>query len=191
MYAWATHRHLVGRHVIGSVTLEDGRIAKGVQHRPGYAALLLGNCPAFIEFPDLDGQLRSVALSRDPGVIEELQLVQKGEYLLVGRGKQPLDTIDMVFRAKRIPGAWTAPYIRNLKRGQPVSLQDPRSGRWHQLEPLWAPATVRAGDMVLCKVSTARCFEAVETVQKDRVRIRQHGWINASAIFGVSVEDEL
>jgi hypothetical protein len=58
------------------------------------------------------------------------------------------------------------------------------------------PASLRVGDIVLCKVGGAEYLHLVKAIQGDRFQIgnnRGHinGWVRANSIFGrlVSVED--
>jgi hypothetical protein len=98
---------------------------------------------------------------------------------------------------------WAAFHIAKLKAGETVSFR-PRgdsmspkieSGQLCTVEPV-DPATLRPGDIVLCKVSGAEYLHLVKAISGARYQIgnnRGHinGWIGPNAIFGrlVRVED--
>lgn len=63
-----------------------------------------------------------------------------------------------------------------------------KSGQLCTVEPV-DPATLEAGDIVLCKVRGAEYLHLVKAIQGGRFQIgnnRGHinGWVGASAIFG-------
>ena len=69
------------------------------------------------------------------------------------------------------------------------------SGQLCTVEPV-DPATIRVGDIVLCKVRGAEYLHLVKAIQPGRFQIGNNrgfinGWVGASAIFGrlVRVED--
>jgi hypothetical protein len=91
---------------------------------------------------------------------------------------------------------WAARYIAKLQQGETVSFR-PRghsmsgkieSGQLCTVEPV-DPASVRAGDIVLCKVRGREYLHLVKAVQGSRFQIgnnRGHinGWVGAGMIFG-------
>lgn len=97
---------------------------------------------------------------------------------------------------------WASGYMERLRAGETVSFR-PRghsmkgrieSGELCTVAPV-DPTTIRAGDIVLCKVHGAEYLHLVKAVQDGRFQIgnnRGHinGWIGASGIYGrlVSVE---
>jgi hypothetical protein len=63
-----------------------------------------------------------------------------------------------------------------------------QSGQLCTVEPI-AAATLRPGDIVLCKVRGAEYLHFVKAIQDDRFQIGNNrglinGWIGASGIFG-------
>jgi hypothetical protein len=98
---------------------------------------------------------------------------------------------------------WAAGHIEKLRAGHTVAFR-PRghsmagkveSGQLCTVEPV-DPATLRAGDIVLCKVNGREYLHLVKAVQGPRFQIgnnrgRINGWVTATAIFGkcVRVED--
>jgi hypothetical protein len=98
---------------------------------------------------------------------------------------------------------WAAGHIAKLKAGEAVSFR-PRgnsmagkieSGQLCTVEPV-DPATLRVGDVVLCKVNGREYLHLVKAIQDGRFQIgnnrgRINGWVSANAIFGkcVSVGD--
>lgn len=91
---------------------------------------------------------------------------------------------------------WASHYIAKLQNGETVSFR-PRgnsmsgkieSGQLCTVEPV-DPATVKVGDIVLCKVRGREYLHIVKAIQGARFQIgnnRGHinGWINAGSIFG-------
>jgi hypothetical protein len=91
---------------------------------------------------------------------------------------------------------WASGYIKKLQEGQGVSFR-PRgnsmspkieSGQLCTVEPV-DHATIRAGDIVLCKVRGAEYLHLVKAIQRERFQIGNNrgfinGWVGASAIFG-------
>jgi hypothetical protein len=91
---------------------------------------------------------------------------------------------------------WASQYIAKLQQGETVSFR-PRgnsmsgkieSGQLCTVEPLGA-TTVKAGDIVLCKVRGREYLHIVKAIQGTRFQIgnnRGHinGWISAGSIFG-------
>ena len=98
---------------------------------------------------------------------------------------------------------WATGHIGKLRAGETVSFR-PRghsmtgrieSGQLCTVEPV-DPATLRVGDIVLCKVNGREYLHLVKAVQGSRFQIgnnrgRINGWVIAAAIFGkcVQVED--
>ena len=91
---------------------------------------------------------------------------------------------------------WATQYIAKLRKGETVSFR-PRghsmsgkieSGQLCTVAPV-DPATVRVGDIVLCKVRGREYLHLVKAIQGPRFQIgnnRGHinGWITAGSIFG-------
>jgi hypothetical protein len=91
---------------------------------------------------------------------------------------------------------WASHYIEKLRKGETVSFR-PRgnsmtgkieSGQLCTVEPV-DPTSVKAGDIVLCKVRGREYLHLVKAIQGARFQIgnnRGHinGWITASGIFG-------
>jgi hypothetical protein len=99
---------------------------------------------------------------------------------------------------------WATGYIARLKLGETVSFR-PRgtsmspkieSGQLCTVVPVAEAASLRVGDIVLCKVRGTEYLHLVKAIQGARFQIgnnRGHinGWITANQIFGrlVRVED--
>ena len=98
---------------------------------------------------------------------------------------------------------WASAHIERLKAGEAVSFRPRGSsmagkvepGRLCTVEPV-DPATLRVGDVVLCKVNGREYLHLVKAIQGPRYQIgnnrgRINGWVTAGAIFGkcVRVED--
>lgn len=97
---------------------------------------------------------------------------------------------------------WATPYIAKLQRGETVQFR-PRgnsmqgkvdSGQLCTVEPV-DPATLRAGDIVLCKVNGRQYLHLVKAVQGRRFQIGNNrgvinGWVSASGIYGKCVRVE-
>jgi hypothetical protein len=97
---------------------------------------------------------------------------------------------------------WAAAYIEKLNRGDAVSFR-PRgnsmtgkieSGQLCTVEPV-DPASVRVGDIVLCKVKGREYLHLVKAMDGPRFQIgnnrgRINGWVSAGAIFGRCVRVE-
>lgn len=91
---------------------------------------------------------------------------------------------------------WASGYIKKLQEGETVSFR-PRghsmspkieSGQLCTVQPV-DHATLRAGDIVLCKVRGAEYLHLVKAIQGERFQIGNNrglinGWVGASAIFG-------
>jgi hypothetical protein len=91
---------------------------------------------------------------------------------------------------------WAVQHIAKLAAGEPVSFR-PRgnsmagkieSGQLCTVEPV-DPATLRVGDIVLCKVNGREYLHLIKAIQGPRFQIgnnrgRINGWVSAQAIFG-------
>jgi hypothetical protein len=94
---------------------------------------------------------------------------------------------------------WAAGHIEKLRAGETVSFR-PRgnsmtgkieSGQLCTVVPV-DPATLRVGDIVLCKVNGSEYLHLVKAIQGGRFQIgnnrgRINGWVSASAIYGKCV----
>ena len=94
---------------------------------------------------------------------------------------------------------WATGHIAKLRAGEVVSFR-PRghsmtgrieSGQLCTVEPV-DPATLRVGDIVLCKVNGREYLHLVKAIQGPRFQIgnnrgRINGWVTASAVFGKCV----
>jgi hypothetical protein len=97
---------------------------------------------------------------------------------------------------------WASGHIEKLRAGQTVSFR-PRgnsmsgkieSGQLCTVEPV-DPATLKVGDIVLCKVRGQEYLHLIKAIQGPRFQIgnnrgRINGWITAGAIFGKCVRVE-
>jgi hypothetical protein len=97
---------------------------------------------------------------------------------------------------------WASAYIEKLNSGEPVSFR-PRgnsmggkieSGQLCTVEPV-DPASLRVGDIVLCKVHGSEYIHLVKAIDGRRFQIgnnrgRINGWVSAGAIFGRCVKVE-
>ena len=97
---------------------------------------------------------------------------------------------------------WATAYIAQLRGGETVSFR-PRgnsmsgkteSGQLCTVSPV-NPATVKVGDVVLCKVNGREYLHIVKAIQGSRFQIgnnrgRINGWISASSIFGKCIRIE-
>jgi len=91
---------------------------------------------------------------------------------------------------------WATGHIEKLRAGETVSFR-PRgnsmtgkieSGQLCTVVPV-DPATLRVGDIVLCKVNGSEYLHLVKAIQGGRFQIgnnrgRINGWVSASAIYG-------
>ena len=91
---------------------------------------------------------------------------------------------------------WASSYIARLQKGETVQFR-PRgnsmqgkieSGQPCTVEPV-DPQTLRAGDIVLCKVNGRQYLHLVKAVQGGRFQIgnnrgRINGWVSADGIYG-------
>src|SRR5947209_18234131 len=98
---------------------------------------------------------------------------------------------------------WASAYIVSLQNGETVQFR-PRgnsmtgkieSGQLCTVEPV-DPASLKVGDIVLCKVRGREYLHIVKAVQGSRFQIGNNcghinGWVTAGAIFGrcTKVED--
>jgi hypothetical protein len=97
---------------------------------------------------------------------------------------------------------WAAQYIAKLLAGETVAFR-PRggsmspkiqSGQLCTVAPVDV-ATLRVGDIVLCKVAGAEYLHLVKAIQGERYQIgnnrgRINGWVGKNAIFGRLVRVE-
>ena len=98
---------------------------------------------------------------------------------------------------------WATPYIAQLQDGEAVQFR-PRgnsmagkieSGQLCTVEPLEDPATLKVGDIVLCKASGRQYIHLIKAIQGSRFQIgnnrgRINGWITANSIYGKCVRME-
>jgi hypothetical protein len=92
--------------------------------------------------------------------------------------------------------AWATQYIAKLQAGEIVQFR-PRgnsmegkisSGQLCTVEPV-DPATLKVGDIVLCKVNGNQYLHLVKAIQGNRFQIgnnrgRINGWVSANSIYG-------
>jgi hypothetical protein len=97
---------------------------------------------------------------------------------------------------------WATAHIEKLRRGETVTFR-PRghsmrgkieSGQLCTVEPV-DPASLKVGDVVLCKVRGQEYLHLVKAIQGARFLIgnnrgRVNGWVSAGAIFGKCVRAE-
>jgi hypothetical protein len=97
---------------------------------------------------------------------------------------------------------WATQYIAHLQGGETVQFR-PRgnsmkgkveSGQLCTVEPA-DPATLRVGDIVLCKVNGRQYLHLVKAVQGQRFQIgnnrgKINGWVSAGCIYGKCVRVE-
>ena len=97
---------------------------------------------------------------------------------------------------------WATEYIARLQRGETVQFR-PRghsmkgkveSGQLCTVDPVDA-ASLKVGDIVLCKVNGRQYLHLVKAIQGSRFQIgnnrgRINGWVSAKAIFGKCVRVE-
>src|SRR5436189_5484647 len=103
---------------------------------------------------------------------------------------------------RRSPMGWASGHIEKLRAGQTVSFR-PRgnsmqgkieSGQLCTVEPV-DPATVKVGDIVLCKVNGKQFLHLVKAIQGKRFQIgnnrgRINGWVGGNGIDGKCTNDE-
>src|SRR4051812_46412950 len=91
---------------------------------------------------------------------------------------------------------WATEYIAQLQRGETVQFR-PRgqsmkgkieSGQLCTVEPI-APASLKVGDIVLCKVNGRQYLHLVKAIQGERFQIgnnrgRINGWVSGNCIYG-------
>jgi hypothetical protein len=91
---------------------------------------------------------------------------------------------------------WASEYIARLQNGETVHFR-PRensmrgkieSGQLCTVEPV-VPATLKVGDIVLCKVNGRHYLHLVKAIQGKRFQIgnnrgRINGWVGENGIFG-------
>lgn len=97
---------------------------------------------------------------------------------------------------------WATAHIDRLRRGETVTFR-PRgqsmrgkieSGQLCTVEPT-DPASLKVGDVVLCKVRGREYLHLVKAIQGGRFLIgnnrgRVNGWVSAAAIYGKCVRVE-
>ncbi len=97
---------------------------------------------------------------------------------------------------------WATGYIQRLQNGETVQFR-PRgdsmrgkieSGQLCTVTPV-DPATLRVGDIVLCKVNGRQYLHLVKAIDGERFLIgnnrgRTNGWISAGAVYGKCVQVE-
>lgn len=97
---------------------------------------------------------------------------------------------------------WATHYIAKLKAGETVQFR-PRGnsmtgkvngGDLCTVEPV-NPATLKAGDIVLCKVNGNQYLHLVTAVQGNRYQISNNhghvnGWVGPNAIYGICIKVE-
>ncbi|SFL21053.1 hypothetical protein [Lysobacter sp. cf310] len=98
---------------------------------------------------------------------------------------------------------WATGHIAKLKSGEPVSFR-PRggsmtgkieSGQLCTVEPIADLSSLKAGDIVLCKVGGNEYLHLVKAIQGQRFQIGNNrgfinGWIGPNAIYGVCTRIE-
>ena len=98
---------------------------------------------------------------------------------------------------------WAANHIARLKAGETVSFR-PRghsmvgrieSGQLCTVAPIADPASLKPGDIVLCKVGGSEYLHLVKAIQGQRFQIgnnrgRVNGWVGAGAIYGGCIRVE-
>jgi len=99
--------------------------------------------------------------------------------------------------------SWAARYIAELRAGQSVSFR-PRgqsmtgrieSGQLCTVVPIDDPATLRVGDIVLCRVGRNDYLHLINAIDGTQFQIANNrgfinGWISAAAIYGKCVRVE-
>lgn len=92
---------------------------------------------------------------------------------------------------------WATGHIARLQAGETVSFR-PRgnsmvgkidSGQLCTVAPVGDAATLRVGDIVLCRVGGAQYLHLIKAIQGGRFQIgnnrdRINGWVSSDAIFG-------
>ena len=98
--------------------------------------------------------------------------------------------------------AWASAYIARLQNGEKVQVR-PRgnsmrgkieSGQLCTIEPVNS-ATLKVGDVVLCKVNGRQYLHLIKAIQGGRFQIgnnrgRINGWIGAGGIYGLCIRVE-
>ena len=97
--------------------------------------------------------------------------------------------------------SWATHHIHNLTEGKTIQFR-PRgnsmagkieSGQLCTVEPVSDPATLKKGDIVLCKVHGAQYLHLVKAISGDRVQIgnnrgKINGWTPFAQVFGKLVK---
>ena len=97
---------------------------------------------------------------------------------------------------------WASAYIARLQQGETVQFRPKgnsmqgkiESGQLCTVEPVVA-ATLKVGDIVLCKVNGKQYLHLIKAVQGARYQIgnnrgRINGWVSRAAIYGKCVRVE-
>lgn len=99
--------------------------------------------------------------------------------------------------------AWATHYIASLKANETVSFR-PRghsmkgkieSGQLCTVEPIQDPASLRVGDIVLCKVNGHQYLHLIKAIQGKRFQIGNNvgginGWVTSNQIYGRLIKVE-
>ena len=98
---------------------------------------------------------------------------------------------------------WATHYIARLKAGEVVKFR-PRgssmkgkieSGQLCTVEPIKELASLRVGDIVLCKVNGSEYLHLIKAIDGQRFQIGNNrgfinGWVGAASLFGVCAKVE-
>jgi hypothetical protein len=91
---------------------------------------------------------------------------------------------------------WATQYIAQLQRGETVQFRPRGNSMRGKIDPGQLctvvpvdPATLQAGDIVLCKVNGRQYLHLIKAVQGNRFQIgnnrgRVNGWVSAGCIYG-------
>lgn len=94
---------------------------------------------------------------------------------------------------------WATGYIEKIRGGETVSFRPRGNSMTGKIESSQLctvePASLRVGDVVLCKVNGNEYLHLVKAIQGPRFQIgnnrgRINGWISANAIFGRCIRVE-
>lgn len=94
---------------------------------------------------------------------------------------------------------WATGYIEKIRGGETVSIRPRGNSMTGKIESgqlcTVEPASLRVGDVVLCKVNGNEYLHLVKAIQGPRFQIgnnrgRINGWISANAIFGRCIRVE-
>ncbi len=95
------------------------------------------------------------------------------------------------------PMTWATKYIERLQAGETVKFR-PRghsmrgkieSGQLCTVSPIADPATIKVGDIVLCRVRGAQYLHLVKAIRDGQFQIGNNrgginGWVTAKSLFG-------